>query len=69
MKYKYIHDIDSIACNKGELYLTYDNETLVFNTDTLYKDLHIIVDLVIKENDKSQKLYSEQLKETLKQLK
>lgn len=69
MKYKYINEIDSIACNNGELYLSYDNTTLIFNTDSLYKDLHIIVDLVIKENSKSQKLYAEQLKETLKQLK
>lgn len=69
MKYKYINDIDSIACNNGELYLSNNKTTLVFNTDTLYKDLHIILDLVIKENSKSQKLYSEQLKETLKQLK
>ncbi len=68
MKYKYIHDIDSISCNNGELYLSYNDTALVFNTDTLYKDLHIIVDLVIKENDKSQKIYAEQLKETIKQL-
>jgi len=69
MKYKYINEIDSIACNNGELYLSNNKTTLVFNTDTLYKDLHTIVDLVIKENSKSQKLYSKQLKETLKQLK
>ncbi len=68
MKYKYINEINSIACNNGELYLSNNKTTLVFNTDTLYKDLHIIVDLVIKENDKSQKLYAEQLKETLNQL-
>ena len=68
MKYKYINEIDSIACSNGELYLSSNKTTLIFNTDSLYKDLHIIVDLVIKENSKSQKLYSEQLKETLKQL-
>ncbi len=65
MKYKYIHDIDSIACNKGELYLTYDNETLVFNTDTLYKDLHIIINMVCKENKKQQEQTLQDIKESL----
>ena len=69
MKHKYINEIHSIACNNGELYLSSNKTTLIFNTDSLYKDLHTIVDLVIKENSKSQKLYAEQLKETLKQLK
>ncbi len=65
MKYKYINDIDSIACNKGELYLTYDNETLVFNTDTLYKDLHIIINMVCKENKKQQEQTLQDIKESL----
>jgi hypothetical protein len=69
MKTTYIHEINSIACSNGELYLSSNKTTLIFNTDSLYKDLHIIVDLVIKENSKSQKIYAEQLKETLKQLK
>ena len=69
MKYKYINEIESIACENGELYLSNNKTTLIFNTDSLYKDLPLIIDLVVKENSKSQKLYNEQLKETLKQLK
>jgi hypothetical protein len=69
MDNKYIHEIETISCSNGELCLSYDDTTLIFNTDSLYKDLYIIIDLVVKENSKSQKRYSEQLKETLKQAK
>ena len=65
MKTTYIHEINSIACNNGELYLGYDNSTLIFNTDTLFKDLHIIIDMVSKENKKEQKRILKQLKTSL----
>jgi hypothetical protein len=66
MKTTYIHEINSIACNNGELYLGYDdNSTLVFNTDTLFRDLPIIIDMVCKENKKEQKRIVKQLKISL----
>ena len=65
METTYIHEINSIACNNGELYLGYDNSTLVFNTDTLFRDLPIIIELVCKENKKEQERIMQQLKESL----
>ncbi len=68
MESKYIHEINSIACSNGELYLSYDNTTLVFNTDTLYKDLPTIIEMVCKENKKEQERILHQLKTSLNDL-
>ena len=66
METTYIHEIDSIACNNSELYISYNNNnTLVFNTDTLYKDLPTIIDMVCKENNKEQKRIIQLLKTSL----
>ncbi len=66
MDFKYIHEINSIACNDGELYLSYgDNTTLVFNTDTLYKDLPTIINMVCKENKKEQEQTLQDIKKSL----
>ena len=65
MKSIYIHEIESIACNNNELYLSYNNTTLVFNTDTLYKDLPTIIDMVCKENKKEQERILQELNMSL----
>ena len=60
----YIHDIDTISCSDGELHLSSEGTTVVLNTDTLYKDLHILIDMVCKENTKQQDRYKQLIKES-----
>lgn len=66
MKTTYIHEINTLHASNGELYIGYgdDNEHLVFNTDTLFRDLPIIVELACKENKKEQQRILQQLKES-----
>ena len=65
METTYIHEIDSIACNNGELYLSKGGTTVVFNTDALYRDLPTIIEMVCKENKKEQERILHQLKISL----
>lgn len=66
----YIHEIHSLHCSDGELYLGYGDkdECLVINVDTFYKDLPSIISMVTRENKKQQEMYADLLKESLKQL-
>ena len=68
MEITYIHGIDSICANDGELMLSYDNNMIVINTDALYKDLHILIDMVCRENDKQQDIYKQLIKESCKNI-
>ena len=69
-KHTYVHEIHTLHCSDGELYLGYDDKDrcLVINVDTLYKDLPAIISMVSKENAKQQKMYAEGIKETLTEL-
>jgi hypothetical protein len=69
-KYTYVHEIHTLHCSDGELYLGYGekDECLVINVDTFYKDLPTIISMVTKENTKQQKMYAEGIKESIKQL-
>lgn len=66
----YIHEIHTLHCSDGELYLGYGDKDncLVINVDTFYKDLPSIISLVTKENTKQQKMYTDLLKESLEEL-
>ena len=66
----YIHEIHTLHCSDGELYLGYGDkdECLIINVDTFYKDLPSIISLVSKENTKQQKMYTEMIKESLEEL-
>ena len=66
----YIHEIHTLYCSDGELYLGYgeQEQCIVINVDTLYKDLPSIISMVIKENKKQQKMYADMIKETLTEL-
>ena len=57
-------------CSDGELHLGYNNDigTLIFNVDTLYKDLPSIISMVVKENTKQQEMYADLIKESLEEL-
>ena len=63
----YIQEINTLHASNGELYIGYgdDNEHIVFNTDTLFKDLPSIIEMVCKENKKEQERIMQQLKESL----
>ncbi len=67
METTYIHEINSLQASNGELYIGYgdNNEHLVFNTDTLFRDLPTIIDMVCKENKKEQERILHQLKVSL----
>ena len=69
-KVTYIHEIHSLHCSDGELYLGYGgkNECLVINVDTFYKDLPSIISMVAKENTKQQEMYADLIKESLTEL-
>ena len=69
-KRTYIHETTTIYCSDGELHIGYNNDmsTLTFNVDTFYKDLHIIIGMVAKENTKQQKMYADMIKESLEEL-
>ena len=66
-KTTYIHEINTLHASNGELYLGYgdDNDHLVINTDTLFRDLPAIIEMVCKENKKEQERIIHQLKISL----
>tara|TARA_R110000803_G_scaffold201792_1_gene266695 strand:- start:714 stop:980 length:267 start_codon:yes stop_codon:yes gene_type:complete len=65
----YVYETDSLWCNDGELHMQYnDNSLIVFNVETLFRDLPYIVQMIVKENKKMQNMYSVNLKEILSEL-
>lgn len=78
MENRYIHEISSLHCSNGELHISYGDDnwekgnyvqkTLVFNTDTLFRDLPTIVRLVCKENKKEQEQIMNELNKAISQL-
>jgi hypothetical protein len=65
-KHTYIHETHHLYCSDGEMHFGYgDDNWLVYNTDQLFKDLPFIINQVIKENNKMQKMYLSQIKEEL----
>ena len=69
-KQTYIHEIHTLQSIDGELYLGYgkNEEYLVINVDTFYKDLPSIISMVSKENTKQQEMYADMIKESLDEL-
>ena len=64
----YIYDTNHLQCSNGELHIGFgDDKWLVWNINSLYQDLPFIINQVKKENDKQQKMYAEQIKESLKE--
>lgn len=66
----YIHETTCIYADNGELYMLYgeDDKQLTFNIDTLYKDLPSIIRLCIKEKNKMDKFFLDDLKKTVAKL-
>ena len=69
-KCTYVHEIHTLHCSDGELYLGYGDkdECIVINVDTFYKDLPSIISMVSKENTKQQEMYADMIKESLTEL-
>ena len=71
-EHTYIHETHSLHCSDGEMHFGYgegDNEKwLVYNTDQLFKDLPFIINQVVKENKKMQKMYLDMIKKELDEL-
>ena len=69
-RHTYIHNTHTLHCNDGELHVGYNEDKhLVWNTDDLFKDLASIIYMVTKENTKMQSMYTELIKDSLKELK
>jgi len=69
-KHTYVHKTHRLHCNDGELYILHDDDKcVVFNVEQLYKDLPFIVTQVVKEQQKIQSWYLDNLKESLKEIK
>ena len=66
----YIHETTCLYANNGELYMLYgdDDKQLIFNIDTLYKDLPSIIKLCVEEKNKMDKFFLDDLKETVAKL-
>ena len=52
----YVHEIQCLGASDGELYMSYEGGTIVFNVSTLFNDLPTIIRLAtneqIKENNR-----------------
>ena len=59
----YIGETDTLHCSDGELYIGYNNKTLVMEVDQLFRDLPSIISMVCKEQKKMQEMYLEMIKE------
>jgi predicted RNase H-like nuclease (RuvC/YqgF family) len=68
----YIHETHHLYCQDGELHIYYgdveNDNLLVWNTDSLFKDLPFIINQVVKQNKKMQKMYLNNIKEELKEM-
>ena len=68
-KTTYIHETHHLQCSEGEMHIGYgDDKWLIYNTDQLFKDLPFIINQVVKENHKMQKMYLDEIKKELKLL-
>ena len=68
-KTTYIPETSNLYCSDGEMHIGYgDDKWLIYNTDQLFKDLPFIINQVVKENDKMQKMYLDNIKTELKLL-
>ena len=59
----YVHETHSIGCSDGELFLSHEGGTIVFNVNTLFADLPSIVRMVVEEQKKEQERILNKLKQ------
>ena len=70
-KHTYIYESHTLQVSDGELYVGYgdldDEKWLVWNVESLFKDLPFLDSQVKKENDKQQNMYGDLLRDSLKE--
>jgi|14_taG_2_1085336.scaffolds.fasta_scaffold20698_6 hypothetical protein len=68
-KHTYVYETYRLHCNDGELYISHDGDKcVVFNVETLFKDLPFMISQVVKEQAKMQSWHLDNLKESLKEI-
>jgi len=71
-KHTYIYESHTLQVWDGELHIGYgdleDEKSLVWNVESLFKDLPFLITQVVKENKKMQKMYLDLIKESLKEI-
>jgi len=71
-QHTYIHDTNTLQVWEGEVHIGFgdaENERwLVWNVESIYKDLPFLIDQVVKEQKKQQIIYLDSIKETIKEL-
>ena len=64
----YVYETNTLHCSEGELHVGFGKDRwLVWNVDSLFKNLPSIVSMVTKENDKQQNMYGDLLRDSLKE--
>ena len=61
----YIPETHSLSQSDGELYIEGENFSIVWNCETLYTDLPIIVRMVLEAREETNNRIKEQLKELM----
>jgi len=71
-KHTYIYESHTLQVWDGELHIGYgdleDEKSLVWNVESLFKDLPFLITQVVNENKKMQKMYLDLIKESLKEI-
>ena len=69
MENTYIHDIDEIYADNGELYIISGDKAVTFDAKNLLRSLDGILYFTIKEVNKENESLRNKLKETIKNIK
>jgi hypothetical protein len=69
MENTYIHDIDKIYADNGELYIISGDKAVTFDAKNLLRSLDGILYFTIKEVNKENESLRNKLKETIKNIK
>ena len=68
MAHQYIHDIDEIWSENGEVYITSGDKTITFDAKNLLSNLDSILYFAIKEVRQENKDLQKRIKKTIKKL-
>ena len=69
MENTYIHDIDQIWSENGEVYITSEDKTVTFDAKNLLGNLDSLLYFAIKEANQENKDLQKRIEETIKKLK
>ena len=65
----YIHDIDQIWSENGEVYITSEDKTVTFDAKNILSNLDSLLYFAIKEVNQENKDLQKRIEETIKKLK